>query len=605
MSLEALKVKSKTPLFNKNIIFNLLRRFWPIWTVYFLLILFQLPINVYNQLETANYTQMSAETFTIASGYDTMKISFVFSIVSVMAIFSYLYSPRSCGMVCALPIKRETMFLSCAVTGILPMFVSNIVVLIISAIMGVAKFQYLLLWLGITVMGNIAFYGMALFCACLTGNIAILPLLYLVLNFTGSVVQNCFIYVFSRFVYGMRGFGGNFLGYFTPIRVLGRHLFVGEDAQGVIELSGIGYLGVYCAIGVALGVAALFIYKRRQMETAGDIVAVKSLKPIFKYCMTFGTALVLAELVSGMLPPSLFKGAGAAGIVLLLMLVGAAIGWYAAEMLMQKSFYVFKSKFKGLVVSCVIIAAAVAGAEFNAFGFENRIPLLENVESVNVDYYNIKEPENIEKVLQLHKSLILSKKDNEESNNADTVVALHYFMNNGRELVRQYRIEGNPEDYYIPDTTINRYYEVINTPEAIKCRYLPQTPVTVENISYCEIYENPQRSYIAANMPIQSIRLTPEQAYQLFNECVLPDMEDGLIGRDYPPERDIYLDSTTNFRIEIQLNANNKDESGKPTADLWDGFFCPIDMSARRTIQWIKDNTDLEVKTLRDVSDVW
>lgn len=599
MSLEALKVKSKTPLFNISIILNLLQRFWPVWTAYFVLIVFQLPVNVYNQLETANYLNQSADFFAISSGYETMQLSFIFSIVSVMSVFSHLYSARSCGMVCALPIKRETMFLSCAFTGIMPMLLSDIVVFAVSAVMGVANVKYLLLWLGITVMGNIVFYGMALFCACLTGSIAILPLLYLVLNFTGSVVQNCSKFIFSRFVYGMRSLGGNFLGYLTPIRVLGRHLLVNEDAQGVIKVAGIGYLGVYCAVGIALSLAALLIYKRRNMETAGDIVAVKSLKPIFKYCMTFGTALVLAELVCSMLPPSVFRGTGAAVVIMLLMLLGAAVGWYGAEMLMQKSFYVFKSKFKGLIVSCAVIAAVVTGAEFNLFGFENRIPEPENIKSVNLDYYNIQEPENIERVLQLHKSLILSKKDNEQLKNPNTVIGIHYFMNNGRELVREYSIGGRSDQFDIPGSNMNRYYEIINSPEVIKLRYLPKTPVTEDNISYCEIYENSQYSYNQGNEPPQSLTLTARQAHQLFYDCILPDMEEGLIGREYPGDEGIYNENLTNFRIQIQLHRKIEDENGNPVDTFWDGFFCALDASAKRTIKWLNENTELKVRTLK------
>ena len=601
MNLEALKVKSKTPLFNKTIITNLLKRFWPIWAVYFVLIVFQLPVNVLSQLETANYLNQSAEFFVLISGNKTMTLSFVFGIISVMAVFSYLYSSRNCGMICAMPIKRETMFISCAVTGLLPMILSDIAVVAVSAIMGFAQLKYLLLWLGITVMGNILFYGMALLCACLTGNIAILPLVYLVLNFTGSVVQNAFKNVFSRFVYGMRQWGGSVLGYLTPIRVLGRHLVVSEDPEGVIRIAGLGYLAVYCAIGMGFAAAAFLIFRKRQMETAGDIVALKSLKPIFKYCMTFGTSLVLAALVCNVLPPSVFKGAGAAAIVLLLMLTGAALGWYSSEMMMQKSFHVFKSKFKGLVFSCIIIGAVVIGAEFNLGGYETRVPELEDIKSATVDFLNVKEKENIQKVLQLHKGLALSKEENEKNRNFNRVISISYFMNNGQEIAREYSITEHPERFYEAGSNENNYYSVVNCPELIKQRYAPNTEVTEKTVVFCQIYEASPFPYESKSTPAQTLMLNPEQAAELFNECILPDMEDGLIGCEYPADGEPYFENLSNFRVEIHLKPENKDGSTETAQEVWDGFFCPIDMSAKRTIRWINENTDLKVKTLRDM----
>ncbi len=601
MSLEALKVKSKTPLFNKTIITNLLKRFWPIWAGYFVLIVFQLPVNVLSQLETANYLNQSAEFFVLISGNKTMTLSFVFSIISVMAVFSYLYSSRSCGMICAMPIKRETMFISCAVTGLLPMILSDIAVVAVSAIMGFAQLKYLLLWLGITVMGNILFYGMALLCACLTGNIAILPLLYLVLNFTGSVVQNAFKNVFSRFVYGMRQWGGSVLGYLTPIRVLGRHLIVSEDPDGIIRIAGMGYLAVYCVIGIGFAAAAFLIFRKRQMETAGDIVALKSLKPIFKYCMTFGTALVLAALVCNVLPPSVFRGTEAAAIVLLLMLAGAVLGWYGSEMMMQKSFHVFKYNFKGLVFSCLIIGFAITGAEFNLFGYENHVPKLENVKYAVVNFLNVKERDNIEKVIQLHRGLILSKSENEKSRNPNKIISISYVMNNGREIAREYTVTEHPERFYEKGTTENNYYSVENCPELIKQRYSPATKVTENTVAFCQIYEASPFPYESQGEPAQTLMLSPKQAAELFNQCILPDMEEGLIGCDYPADGELYFQNMSNFRVEIHLKPQNKDAGSDPAQEIWDGFFCPIDMSAKRTIRWINENTDLNVKTLREV----
>ena len=54
------------------------------------------------------------------------------------------------------------------------------------------------------------------------------------------------------------------------------------------------------AIGIALTVLALLIFRRREMERSGDVIAVKPLRPVFLYCFSFGSAIVLSYIVSSL-----------------------------------------------------------------------------------------------------------------------------------------------------------------------------------------------------------------------------------------------------------------------------------------------------------------
>jgi hypothetical protein len=49
-----------------------------------------------------------------------------------------------------------------------------------------------------------------------------------------------------------------------------------------------GYLIAVGAAGLALGLLAVLILKKRHMESAGEIVAVPVLRPIFRVCMAVG-----------------------------------------------------------------------------------------------------------------------------------------------------------------------------------------------------------------------------------------------------------------------------------------------------------------------------
>ena len=179
------------------------------------------------------------------------------------------------------------------------------------------------------------------------------------------------------------------------------------------ELNGLGVLAAYAAAGLLLSGAALLLYKRRRMETAGDVVAIQVLKPVFKYCLCFGTALVFADVTIQLFYRTEARGLAAAGLVLGLMLVGAFIGYFAAEMLIQKTLKVFRGKWKGFAVACAVIALFVGVFEFDLTGYERRVPAPEDVDFVAVqaggDVAELKDPARIAEALELHRAVIENK----------------------------------------------------------------------------------------------------------------------------------------------------------------------------------------------------
>ena len=198
-------MKSKTSLFNKGVSLNLLKRYWPLWAGYFVLLLLVTPAVLSGRVdrlapgEMLNYTLLS-------TGVDVVYISMVVGVLAAMAMFNYLYSTKSCGMMNMLPIRRETMFITAFLTGLVPMLAADVLVMLITALFyggRLVYFKTLLLWLAMAVMGNVSFYGFAVFCAVLTGNLVVLPVLYLVLNLTVYVAERAVRYLLGAFVYGM------------------------------------------------------------------------------------------------------------------------------------------------------------------------------------------------------------------------------------------------------------------------------------------------------------------------------------------------------------------------------------------------------------------
>ncbi len=600
-------MKSKTSLFNWSISKNLLKRFWPMWITYLVCMIFALPVRIYqySKYYSAVYHD-SIELRTVMSGLE-FAIPFIAAIVVAMAMFGYLYNNRSCAMMTSLPIKRETMFITVLLTGLVPLLLANVIVMLITAAMGVVEFRCLLLWLACTCMSLIAFYGMAVFCAMLTGNILVLPAVYAVLNLTAYAVESCVNIILSAFVFGMTGMTHNrFIDAFSPIFSLYGNTRAGVDAEtGKVIVSGLGWIAGYCIAGIVLIALAGYLYKKRNMETAGDTVAIAVLKPIFKYCMTFGTAVVTGAFGLNLFY-SLKGDITTALTALAFMLIGAFIGYFASEMMMQKTLRVFRSKWKGIIISAGILAVFVLTFEFDMFGIEKKVPEAERVQSVSLLYANceIKEKENIDKIIDLHRQIVDTKSEHEGVIEYSYTMDLVYNMDNGKTIHRAYNIDISPKALNDPESDVSKYHSIINSIEGIIYRKKPPVDVTEETVSNCYIYLNSPEEYVADRYDasaepagtVQSFAdntkyLTPKQAEELFNDCILPDMKDGTIGKLYIGDTDEYLDNATNISISFDLMDNIQKHGDKA---YYQSFGITLTLSAERTMKWILENTGFE-----------
>lgn len=598
-------MKSKTSLFNQGVSLNLLKRYWPLWMTYFVLLLLMTPARLSGMVDRLTPGEMLNYTL-LCSGRDIVLLSMAASPLAALAMYNYLYTAKGSGMMNMLPLRRETMFLTAFLTGLVPMLAADVLVMLITALFyggRLVYFKTLLLWLAMAVMGNVSFYGFAVFCAVLTGNLAVMPVLYVVLNLTVYVAERAVRYLLGAFVYGMSTSSCSLI-IFSPIIQLLHFLDVDAvnyvDADGVLrqvanayQVNGLGALGIYCAAGLVCAALALLIYRRRQMERATDVVAVPVLKPVFKYCMTFGTAVVLAYVVYDWLVPGNVSGMAATLLVLLLLLAGAVIGYYAAEMLMQKTLKVFPGRWKGCLVSCLVLAVLTMAWEFDLFGYERRVPEADQVELVwllqNGTY--LTEQENLQALTALHRSFVDNKAENESADERFTV-SIKYTLKNGKIVDRQYPVRYDQETLNDPDSDIRRYEALCNADEARTSRVVPPFPVTVTNVGYGNIYVN----YRDENGDYQgeNLNLTDEQAFALY-QCLLKDLEAGTAGRYWAGDSDAYLDTVSNIGINLEF------VTGMGEDQKWSYVYETLCLDEVNAMNWIRENTGFTVLTQRDL----
>lgn len=611
MSWEGKTMRSKTSFFNRTIFIKTMARFWPLWAAYFAVWFLCLPLPIGVGLSYSSVEQYMREAralvFNLAA-LGGVAGGFITAALSAMAVWSFMYNARSMSGMASLPVRREGVFFSVTLAGIAPVLAVNVLIvlctLVVELTCGQTDAAALFQWLAVVSLIYVFFYGFAVFCAQLTGNVLILPAVYAVLNFTVYVVWEMVNALCNIFLYGM---DGNIrLG--NPAKVLSPpvKLWLTGTSDAIepiqawnaeagmmrtvsYELHGWGMYAAYAAAGLIFAALALWLYKRRRMETAGDTVAVEVLKPVFKYCMGIGGALVLALLVYSIIGGIAGVRMKGAVITLLLMFLGAFVGWTAAKMLIHKSFRVWKRDWLGLGICCAAAAVFMLGMECDLVGYEKHVPDAAEVNSVYVscqgDGMTINDPANIEAVTALHRSIV-EHKDRYETMQEElrsgvwmedynsVYVFITYALSGDSYVSRRYHLGYFAEQAETLDDVL-ALQTLANTDEAVKSRKTPSIPVNAETAYYGYVestvfrgeapftadYEEKDWDEEATNWR-KTWDFTPTELTELYETCVVPDIEDGILGRVWYITDEEYENTVYNARIYIELRQPITDRIG-------------------------------------------
>lgn len=605
-------MKSKTSFFNRGLSLSLLRRSWPVWLSYFAAMLLLVPGDLvtlsqdtyYRRSENADFLFRQLNRAMLDAGVNTALLSFFACILVAMVVFGYMYNNRSCSMYNSLPIKRETVFATAFVTGLVPMLLIDIIIALICFAFftgeNMVEAKNIWLFLSMALMSNIAFFGFAAFCSVLTGNLFVLPAVYVVLNMAFPLAEVGVRTAFDTVVYGY-GYSGISLEALSPIVTVINRLTVEAELQrladgvhetGVYTVHGLNRLLAYCVAGLVFAALALLLYRRRKMETVGDVVSIPLLKPIFKYCMTFGVALMSAYVIYQYIFGHFLKGGAEAAAYLAVLLFGAFVGYFVSEMLMQKTLRVFHGKWKGYLVSCAVLAVFIGVAEFDLTGYEKRLPQLQEGDYVELSYYSggtYKQEENIAKLLDFHQLLIDEKKINEQAENS-LVIMLSYVRGDETLFHRRYYLSLDPEQRQDQNSSVNALGRVINLQEAIDNRVATAVPVTEYNV--IDSYINGYKLLDSGEREHFSMKLTAAQAADFYNNCIVPDAAEGKLCRVFPVENEEYFSMVTPMSFSFGLTSGRKEG----TTEWYNSYHdFTLYLDAQRCCKWIEENTDIEL----------
>lgn len=470
------------------------KRYWPLLFLYTAVWVMILPLQLLkvSRWETSAVLVRAALHNTI---HDTLYASIImgllFGCLTAMAVWSYLMTPRTIGLMHALPVNRTQQFFSHAISGFGMLTAGNVLVFLLSvgscAARGYVDWAMLGAWLLLTELMGLFFFALASLCAMATGWLLAIPVLYGAANVLAYLLHIVVQAMAEVFYYGYTATEpAAGVVWLTPVGKLWLSVNAGGeqwiDQYGAVQdgyfaamdgyrwetLNASAYTTCFIYAAAALVLLALvwWLYQKRSSEMAGDAMAFRWLRPVARWsiglCGGWGLGLFLHYVV--------LSGASSNLVQLLVsQIIMGVVCFFGAQMLLQKRFRIFNKRWWiETAAMLAVLAAVTVGVKADITGYQHRIPAAEDVTSVRVMCSAIdmdtEDPALTETVIALHRA-ILEQYDregapgsfyptsSEDTSGEETVqhryVRMTYTLKNGTKLAREYlvRMQRGTETY--------------------------------------------------------------------------------------------------------------------------------------------------------------
>lgn len=593
-------MRSATSFFDKTLFRSQLKHTWPLWLGYTALWLFLVPVALFSELSAyqGSYSAADASSLLLNAGVrGGVFISFVFGLFFAMLSFSHLTQSRATNGFHALPVRRETIFLTAYLTGLFCQLSTILVTFLLGA--AVSAPLHLSFWsvtgaaMGSAMLEAVFFYSFAALCMMMTGQILAAPVFYFVGNILVPGMEYLLRNFAGNFLYGYSGHTDVALGFLSP--PLYMYTMCTEVAIASIETCesdsyyvtayalehrSLMILAAYALAGLVIALIALLLYRTRKSEMTGSTVAFPWATPIFKYGVAFCTAVALGQLLYFFLFGQ-YRSGGSDSLpgTILCMVAAGLVGYFVAEMLIKKSFRVFRAGAKGAVIVSLALVLLGVAMSFDLTGYEKHVPDESEIESAFYTFSGMTnvttdDADTIRRLTAAHRAIV--KNRNEQARiadawDADTLsqsdyddiepfsLRLTYYLKDGSQLSRSYSLYLRRSDLTVPSSVTARVNALYTCRESVLCRvlgygyeHLGDTPRFLD--SYCYYYDD--------NSGGKDYALTAAQAEQVY-AALMQDVQDSDNGSsDIFAVQEYQYDSPIHFSPELYYESTN--EKGRP-----------------------------------------
>jgi ABC-2 type transport system permease protein len=473
-------MRSKTSYFNPTLFKKNLTRFWPLWGGASALGAL-IPLALFMILVEDRFAGFGGHPleFThscyVALCYFVPTISLLYAALCALAVWGWLYNPRSVGMMHSLPVTRKGLFVTNVLSGLammlIPYAVTGALVILLSLVFGLFEPVGIL----VTILGVLAdsffYFASATLVVFLTGNPFAFAAFYFIFHFLATGAEWLVSQLMAAFYFGVGFVNEGVIEFLSPTIYLTRRLhpdvtyqttstpdgWIDNGVPTAVELLNGYLLLVYALVGAVLLALAWALYRRRRSESAGDVVAVGWMKPIFRYGVALCAAAAGGMLLYGVLFSSLESGSIANPILMAIcMAVAGVVGYYIASMLLVKSLRVFQNSLLGALATaaaalilCFTVAADPAGVE----AWLPEADSLENLSLYVSGPYGrsigatLTDEATIQKILDCQAAIVAEKDvlDDSRGEKHYAHVYLTYRQNGRRTAWRSYDLRFTPE----------------------------------------------------------------------------------------------------------------------------------------------------------------
>jgi hypothetical protein len=376
----------KTSYFNSGIFKNNIKRFWLITFSYtffmFLLIIGYLNSAIERINRIDDYEVLIYIGKSIFNTNDIMVIFLGFyPLVTALAMFSYMHFQKNTAMIHSLPVSRSTLFVTNYLSGLFvvsfPLIFNSAILIAFEIIAGIPNSSYAWMWFGINLVLTFLLYNFAVFAGMFTGHLAAHAIFFYIFNFLALFLETVIKSILNNFLFGYASYySSRTFDAWSPLYYL-QAFYRGfqNDKGNITAIAG------YLIAGIIFLVASYFLYKKRHMEVATDVISYSFVKPVFKYGVAFCSAALIGSIIVSIL--NVHQNLVA---YIITYLIGGFIGYFSAEMLMRKTFKVFKT-YKGYIVFALILSLFLCSINFDLYGYERRIPQYSEVEIMCLNTY--------------------------------------------------------------------------------------------------------------------------------------------------------------------------------------------------------------------------
>lgn len=598
-----------------------LKRFWPLWLIYFvvILILFVVPMHSLMASAATDYTEAvdamtSVRNIWVYAYCECVPFAFMASIIVAASMNERLFNRSAATFYGSLPQGRTTLFTTSYLGGLLGLVAVPAVVAL--ALIGLGAFgpyvsaSMIGTWLVLMIALTFVFYSIAQIVCQLSGTRYVAVLLYCVANALVVCLEGAVKLAVSALRYGQLDWNFS-LDWASPfVGVLSRGIWGGIETDAInIDWM---VIAAYCVLGLVLTCLAAFLEVRRDYETAGETVVHAPVRVVLKYLagismgLLFGAVLcifVWSSYVSG-LPVSVLG----AIVLFVAMAIGAFLGLVFSEMTMRRTTRIFGKCWRGGIVLACLALAFVGCCYTDAFGIESKVPSADEVEKVQLiedgtDLGTFESQSGIESATDLHRAVLdygYSTANDKGADGTSTIVdddgivtnqywgtiTFSYTLKNGKYLSRTYPLYCSTSPYLdeqgkkpadattedVGQALLQRAADLGNSEEGLRSRFATVLDTSKDNKhGYTIVFNGYSGEGEAA------VTLTDKQKADFIANALTPDILDEH-AQDFQPWGSVSEESLDAY-IQVE------DERGISVV-----YF---DLDAKKTpntVAWIKKN---------------